>query len=178
MDSMHIAYLGLGSNLGNPQQRVETAFAEMAAEPDIVLTRRSSLYRTAPVGLVDQPHFVNAVAAVRTRLGPHELLAALLSIERSHGRLRALPNGPRTLDLDILIYDDVQFSDSTLTLPHPRCHERAFVLLPLLEVAPDCVIPGRGYARSWLAACRDQHAVRIAEGAAMRQADGLCADAA
>lgn len=178
MNSMHIAYIGLGSNLGNPQERIAAALDDIAAAPGIVLTRRSSLYRTAPVGLVDQPHFVNAVAAIRTRLGPHRLLATLQDIERRHGRLRALPNGPRTLDLDILIYDDVQSSDSTLTLPHPRCHERAFVLLPLLEVAPDCVIPGRGHARSWLAACRDQHAARIVDEAAVRQADGLCADAA
>jgi 2-amino-4-hydroxy-6-hydroxymethyldihydropteridine diphosphokinase len=174
---MHIAYIGLGSNLGYPQERIVAAFDDIAAAPDIVLTRRSSLYRTAPVGLVDQPHFVNAVAVLRTHLGPRELLAALQDIECSHGRLRALPNGPRTLDLDILVYDDVQFSDDALTLPHPRCHERAFVLLPLLEVAPRCVIPGRGRARDWLAACRNQHAVRIADVASIRQADGVCADA-
>lgn len=98
---MYIAYLGLGSNLGNPQERIVAAFDDIASAPGIVLTRRSSLYRTAPVGLVDQPHFVNAVATIRTRLGPHKLLAALLDIERRHGRVRGLPNGPRMLDLDI-----------------------------------------------------------------------------
>jgi len=177
MDATPIAYLGLGSNLGNPQQRIVAAFDDIAATPGIVLTRRSSLYRTAPLGYVDQPHFVNAVAAIRTRLGPRELLAALLDIERRQGRLRGLPNGPRTLDLDILIYDDVQLSDNALTLPHPRCHERAFVLLPLLELAPDCVIPGRGCARDWLAACLDQPVARIAKAVSAGPEHRLCAGA-
>ena len=95
-----------------------------------------SLYRSAPVGRLDQPDFINAVAQMETALSPHELLKALLDVERAHGRVREYRDGPRTLDLDLLIYDDLQFTDSALTLPHPRMHQRAFVLQPLLEIAP------------------------------------------
>ena len=97
----------------------------------------SSLYRTAPVGYLDQPDFVNACALVETRLAPHELLEELLAIEKRHGRVRAIPNGPRTLDLDIVVYGDRTVNEPGLVIPHPRAHERAFVLDPLFEVWPD-----------------------------------------
>jgi 2-amino-4-hydroxy-6-hydroxymethyldihydropteridine diphosphokinase len=108
------------------------------------LIRRSSLYCTTPVGYADQPDFVNAVAEIETRLSPDELLEACLEIERKHGRNRTFKNAPRTLDLDILLYGDMMSVEPRLTLPHPRMHERAFVLVPLAEIAPDCVIPRRG----------------------------------
>jgi len=108
------------------------------------LERVSSLYRSAPVGFVDQPDFVNAVAKVDTALAPRELLEALLDLENRHGRVREFPNGPRTLDLDILLYGDVQLREPGLIVPHPRMHERAFAIVPLAEIAPDTVVPGRG----------------------------------
>jgi 2-amino-4-hydroxy-6-hydroxymethyldihydropteridine diphosphokinase len=138
------AYIALGSNLDDPAGQVSDAFAALAALPDSRLTARSSLYRTAPVGYADQPDFINAVAALDTALAPRALLDALLEIELSRGRARKFANAPRTLDLDLLLYGDTQLDTPGLTLPHPRMHERAFVLVPLAEIAPDCVIPGRG----------------------------------
>ena len=110
--------------------------------PDTRLARVSSLYRTAPVGYADQPEFVNAVARIETALEPRALLDALLKIERRHGRVREFPNAPRTLDLDIALYDDVTVDEAGLTIPHPRMHERAFVMVPLAEIAPDLEIGG------------------------------------
>ncbi len=138
------AYIALGSNLDDPPAQVGAAFAALAALPDSRLTRRSSLYRTAPVGFADQPDFINAVGALDTALSPRALLDALLDIELAHGRARKFANAPRTLDLDVLLYGDAQLDEPGLRLPHPRMHERAFVLVPLAEIAPDCVIPGRG----------------------------------
>jgi 2-amino-4-hydroxy-6-hydroxymethyldihydropteridine diphosphokinase len=108
------------------------------------------------VGYVDQPDFINAVAQVETSLAPRALLAALLDIEHRHGRERSFRNAPRTLDLDLLLYGSAHFHEDGLTLPHPRMTERAFVLRPLLEIAPDAQIPGHGRAADWLAACADQ----------------------
>lgn len=168
-------YIGLGSNLKSPERQLLAAFDALDAAPGIRLVKRSSLYRTVPIGYAQQPDFFNAVAEVRTILSPHELLEALLAIERSRGRVREFPNAPRTLDLDILIYGDVQMNDGQLILPHPRAHLRAFVLRPLLEIAPDCVIPGRGPAQSWLAAADDQGISRIAEEVTFRLALGSLA---
>jgi len=151
-----IATIGLGANLNDPAAQVEYALAELDRLPGTRLLNRSSLYASAPVGYVDQPDFVNAVAQVETTLAPRALLAALLDIEHRHGRERSFRNAPRTLDLDLLIYGSAHFHEDGLTLPHPRMHVRGFVLLPLLEVAPDAVIPGRGRAADWLAACADQ----------------------
>ena len=109
----------------------------------------SSLWETAPVGYADQPAFVNACALVETTLPPRQLLDGLLAIERAHGRVRDIPNGPRTLDLDIVLYGDGAHHEEGLTLPHPRAHERAFVLAPLLEVWPDAIIPGLGAASQY-----------------------------
>lgn len=120
------------------------ALDELDQVPDTRVVARSSLYRTAPVGYADQPAFVNAVAQVDTALQPKALLRALLDLEQLHGRRRSVPNAPRTLDLDLLLYGDSVIADAELTLPHPRMHERAFVLAPLAEIAADEVVPGRG----------------------------------
>jgi 2-amino-4-hydroxy-6-hydroxymethyldihydropteridine diphosphokinase len=161
MNMQHLAYIGLGSNLEAPDRQVCLAFAALAASPDMELVARSSLYLTAPIGDPHQPDFVNAVAQVRTALAPHDLLDLLLAIERGQGRVRGRANASRTLDLDILLYDDLSHADPKLHVPHPRAHQRAFVLYPLLEIAPDCVIPGRGLARDWLPAVDDQIIARL-----------------
>jgi 2-amino-4-hydroxy-6-hydroxymethyldihydropteridine diphosphokinase len=127
------------------------------------LLKRSSLYRTKPVGYLDQPEFVNAVAQLETRLGPRELLDALLEIERRHARVRSFRNAPRTLDLDVLLYDEVISADPELILPHPRMHERGFVLVPLCEIAPDCVIPGKGVVAELARRATDPPPQRICE---------------
>jgi len=151
-----IAFVALGSNLEQPQVQVRRGFDELAALPRTALLDRSSLYTSAPVGYADQPDFVNAVARIATTLSPREILDALLAIELKHGRQRSVPNGPRTLDLDLILYGRLRHHEAGLTIPHPRMHERAFVLLPLVEIAPECEIPGKGYAKDWLAKCADQ----------------------
>ena len=135
------AAIALGSNLEDPEAQVRRGFDEIAALPETRLLARSSLYRTAPDGYRDQPDFVNACALVDTALAPRALLDALLAIERAHGRVREIPNGPRTLDLDIVLYGDRVIHEPGLTIPHPRAQERAFVLEPLREVWPDAVFP-------------------------------------
>jgi 2-amino-4-hydroxy-6-hydroxymethyldihydropteridine diphosphokinase len=145
------AVIGLGSNLDDPESHVTRAFADLALLPDTWITARSQLRRTAPVGYAEQPDFVNACALVETRLSPRQLLDALLEIERRHGRVRDKPNGPRTLDLDIVLYGHATIDEPGLHVPHPRAHERRFVLEPLLEVWPDAVIPGHGPAAGLLA---------------------------
>ncbi|PKO87528.1 MAG: 2-amino-4-hydroxy-6-hydroxymethyldihydropteridine diphosphokinase [Betaproteobacteria bacterium HGW-Betaproteobacteria-12] len=158
---MSAAYIALGANLGDPASTIRAAFGALANLPDSRIVRCSSLYRTAPVGIVDQPEFVNAVALLETTLMPQALLGELLDIERRFGRQRAEKNGPRTLDLDLLLYDD-QFLDlPELTLPHPRLHLRAFVLLPLAEIAPELRLPGRGSITAWLPAVANQGIVRL-----------------
>jgi 2-amino-4-hydroxy-6-hydroxymethyldihydropteridine diphosphokinase len=153
---MITAYIGLGANLDDPAAQVEIALDELAHLPESRLAARSSLYASAPVGYAEQPDFINAVAALETRLSPRALLEAMLAIEHHHGRNRTFRNAPRTLDLDLLLYGDAHFHEESLTLPHPRMHERAFVLLPLLEIAPDLAIPGLGRAEGLLALCGDQ----------------------
>lgn len=140
------AFVGLGSNLDLPRQHLEDAIDALDAIPRTRVLRCSSFYRTAPVGFADQPDFINAVAIVETRLTPRELLDALLTIEQVHGRVRREPNGPRTLDLDLLLYGAVVHHEDGLTVPHPRMHERAFVMVPLAEIAPGAEIPGHGPA--------------------------------
>lgn len=148
------AYVALGSNLDGPEQRVENAIADLERLPSTRLLARSALYRTAPVGYADQPDFVNAVALLETSLDAESLLASLFELEKAAGRERRIPNGPRTLDLDLLLHGDCAMDTEALTLPHPRLHERAFVLLPLAEIAPELEIPGRGRVRhlAWRAA--------------------------
>jgi 2-amino-4-hydroxy-6-hydroxymethyldihydropteridine diphosphokinase len=147
----HRAFVGLGSNLEEPQRQLERAFAELAQLPATELVGRSRLYRTEPVGWRDQPDFVNAVAQLATGLEPRPLLEALQAIERAHRRVRTLPNGPRTLDLDLLLFDRRVLDEPDLVVPHPRLHERAFVLAPLEELAPDLIVPGRGTVAALLA---------------------------
>ena len=150
------AYIGLGANLDDPAAQVAYAFAELDRLSGTRLVARSSLYTSAPVGYLDQPDFINAVAQLKTTLAPRALLATLLDIEQRHGRARSFRNAPRTLDLDLLLYGDAHFHENQLTLPHPRMTERAFVLLPLTEIAPGITIPGRGRAADWIAGCADQ----------------------
>ena len=131
------AFIALGSNLEDPISQIHLAFEELKQIPGTHLICQSSLYKTAPIGRHDQPDFINAVALVETRLTPHDLLKALLAIERNHGRVRHSLNEPRTLDLDVLLYDELQCQDEVLTIPHPRMSQRAFVLKPLMEIAPE-----------------------------------------
>lgn len=156
------AFVGLGANLDDPRAQLLRAFDELARLPRTSLSARSSFWRSAPIGHPDQPEFVNAVAKLETDLAADELLARLLDIELAHGRERSFANAPRTLDLDLLLHGDEVLATPRLTLPHPRMHERAFVLEPLLEVAPDAVIPGHGSARACLDAVRGQSRERIA----------------
>lgn len=142
----HIACVALGANIGEPLRQIEAGFAALAALPGTRLLARSSLYRSAPVGYAGQPDFINAVAMIETALAPHALLDAVLNIERANGRIREFPNAPRTLDLDIVLYGDVVLQEPGLTIPHARMLERAFVMVPLAEIAPDAVVPGRGKA--------------------------------
>jgi len=158
---MSVAYIALGANLGDPAATVNAAFAALAELPQSMLTARSALYRTAPVGIPDQPEFVNAAARITTQLAPEALLDQLLAIEQRFGRIRAERNGPRTLDLDILLYDDLVIDTPRLTLPHPRLHLRAFVLYPLADLAPDLALPGRGSLAAWLPAVANQGIVRL-----------------
>lgn len=137
---MTLAYIALGSNLGDPQQQVTDAMAALADLPQSSLLSRSSLYRTAPWGVMEQPDFINAAVVLETELSPHALLDALLVIEQRAGRVRAQRNGPRTLDLDLLHMDGITLADPQLTLPHPRMAERAFVLLPLCDIAPNLAV--------------------------------------
>lgn len=141
------ACIALGANIGEPLRQIEAGFTALAALPDTHLLARSSLYRSAPVGYADQPDFINAVAIVETSLAPHVLLDALLNIERVNGRVREFPNAPRTLDLDIVLYGDSVVHDPGLTIPHARMLERAFVMVPLAEVASEMEVPGHGTVR-------------------------------
>ncbi len=159
---MTLAYIALGSNLGDPLGTVQAALLALERLPGTTLVAASSLYRSAPVGLKNQPDFINAVAAADTGLAAPALLEELFAIEARFGRRRDFHHAPRTLDLDLLLYGDEVRTDARLTLPHPRMHERAFVLAPLVEIAPECVIPGHGRAAALLESCRDQRITRCA----------------
>jgi 2-amino-4-hydroxy-6-hydroxymethyldihydropteridine diphosphokinase len=149
------AYVGVGSNLNDPRAQVLQAFTELDALPNTRVVRKSSLYRSAPMGHAAQPDFVNAVAQVETDLPAERLLAELQAVEARHGRERSFPNAPRTLDLDLLLYGTARIASPALTVPHPRMHERAFVLKPLLEIAPQLPFTAQ------LDACADQEVERI-----------------
>lgn len=142
--SVVTAFVALGSNLGDPPAQIRSALRALAGLPETRLVRESSFYRNPPEGGLDQPAFVNAVAQIETCIAPRALLDRLLEIERSHGRMRDYPNAPRTLDLDIVLYGDRTVREEGLAVPHPRMLERAFVLVPLAEIAPDAVVPGKG----------------------------------
>lgn len=151
------AYIGLGSNLADPVRQITDALDELVSIPQSQLIARSPLYRSAPMGPRDQPDYINAAAAIETQLSAKTLLHYLQRIEQRHGRVRDGQRwGPRTLDLDLLIYGHEVFSDAELTLPHPGAHERVFVLGPLYSIAPEAVIPGKGRVADLLHACQSQ----------------------
>ena len=145
-----IAFVGLGGNLGDPEATLGDALQALDGVQDTRLLRASRLYRTPAWGVEQQPDFINAVVMLETRLGAPALLESLFVIERQHGRVREAEQrwGPRTLDLDLLLYGDAVIDEPGLRVPHPHLHERAFALLPLLEIAADVEIPGRGLARN------------------------------
>jgi 2-amino-4-hydroxy-6-hydroxymethyldihydropteridine diphosphokinase len=155
-----IAYIGIGANLGDARANVEDALVRLGALPATTLLRHSSSYRSAPIDSSGDD-YINAVACIDTPLAATDLLAALHDIELAHGRERPYRNAPRTLDLDILLYGDQLIDLPALRVPHPRMHERAFVLAPLLEIAPDIAVPGRGPARQFLAAVAGQAISKI-----------------
>jgi len=153
------AYIGLGANLGDSAATLRRVLAQLQATDGIDAVTASPFYRSAPVDATG-PDFVNAVAALDTRLPPLALLDALQALENQHGRLRPYKNAPRTLDLDLLTYGDVLLDHERLTLPHPRMHQRAFVLLPLHDLAPDMLVNGRPIS-TWVAQIRDQAIERL-----------------
>lgn len=160
MTALATAYIGLGSNLGNRMATLRTAVQRLDNLGRI--TGVSSLYETEPVGYLEQPAFLNAVVALDTELAPVDLLQALLGIEHDLGRTRSFANAPRTLDLDLLLVDDVTLDTNYLTLPHPRLHERAFVLVPLAELVPEMVHPVTGQTvREMVRALPDRGGVEV-----------------
>lgn len=151
-----LAYVGLGANLGDTAQALAGALKALGALPQTTLTRTSATYRTAPIDS-HGPDYLNAVAALQTHLSPEELLSHLQRVELAGGRARPYRNAPRTLDLDLLLYGESCIDTPSLTVPHPRMHARAFVLVPLADVAPaGLVIPGRGTLQGLLAGVSDQ----------------------
>jgi 2-amino-4-hydroxy-6-hydroxymethyldihydropteridine diphosphokinase len=157
----HVAFVGIGSNLDGPCARVLAAFAALDELPETQVTGRSQLYCSAPLGGPPQPDYVNAVARLDTALAPDALLDALRAIEAQQGRSRGEVNAPRTLDLDLLLHDNAILATPRLQLPHPRMHERRFVLVPLLDIEPAAWIPGRGAAADLLAQCAVQRLERL-----------------
>ena len=153
------AYVGLGANLGDAPAALDAAEVALAALPGTRLAACSPRYRTAPVDATG-PDYLNAVAALDTDLSAEALLAALHEIELGHGRERPYRNAPRTLDLDLLLHGEARFDLPHLVVPHPRLHERAFVLVPLADLAPDLVVPGRGRVRDLLEGVADQRIER------------------
>ena len=149
---MSRAFVGLGANLGEREATIRRALELLGREPGVEVVAVSELRETDPVGVVDQPRFLNGAAEVRTELPPLELLDRLLAVERALGRTREGPRfGPRTIDLDLLLYDDERIDRPGLEVPHPRLHERRFALEPLAELDPDLVVPGRGRVSALLA---------------------------
>jgi len=154
--------VGLGANLGETTQSLAAARAGLVAFPQTVLVRCSSLYRTAPMGHEDQPDFLNAVCWFKTRLAPATFAQALFALEEALGRVRTgIANGPRLIDLDLLYYEGVTLSTPDLKLPHPRLHERAFVLYPWVEVMPEFTVPGYGALTDLCRRVRGQRVLRL-----------------
>ena len=153
MNEHHVCFIGLGSNLDDPLAQVRQALGELAQIDGCTLIADSSIYRSAPVGPQDQPDFVNAVAQITTSLSPIALLDQLQNIEQAHQRVRERHWGPRTLDLDILLYGQEIIHCERLDIPHPYLPERNFVLYPLAEIAPDLLIPNKGKLKTLLHAC-------------------------
>lgn len=150
---MERAFIGIGANLGDREKTIEHALQRLAGLPGIDIIAVSELRETEPWGFADQPAFLNGAAEVVTSLDPRGLLQSLLAVELELGRSRSGPQyGPRTIDLDLLLYGDAELDEPGLTIPHPRLHERAFALEPLLELEPELVVPGRGRVADLLAA--------------------------
>lgn len=165
---MALAYIGLGSNLADPLEQVQTALHELANLPNTRFITCSSLYRSTPIGPEDQPDYINAVAKLESRLEPLVLLDALQAIEQTHGRERKVHWGARTLDLDILLYDQNILQTERLTVPHAFMHERGFVLAPLLEIEPTLALPSGETITSLWEAC-DQSGLTKLDPQAKRQ---------
>lgn len=155
------AYIAFGANLGEPAAALEFACQRIATLPGTRVLARSSLYRSAPVGVTGQPDYTNAVIAAETTLPAPELLTALLAIEQAAGRTRDYHQAPRTLDLDLLLYGETEIHQPGLEVPHPRMHQRAFVLLPLAEIAPQASIPGHGPVAALLPGVAGQRIARL-----------------
>ena len=160
MSDTATAYVGIGANLGDARATVAAAIAALGRLPGCVLRQVSSLYRTAPVDATG-PDFFNAVAALASHQSPEALLAALQAIEQAFGRQRPFHHAPRTLDLDLLLHGNARRATPQLILPHPRLHLRAFVLQPLLEIAPDLAVPGLGALAAWLPATAGQSVAKL-----------------
>jgi 2-amino-4-hydroxy-6-hydroxymethyldihydropteridine diphosphokinase len=158
---MTLAYVGLGANIGEPRRQLQAALQEMGELPNTRITKTSGFYRSAPLGHRDQPEFLNAVVELDTELPAVVLLENLQKIEMNHGRERPFAGAPRTLDLDLLLYGDATIESPRLTVPHPRMHERAFVLQPLLELDSAISVPGKGFASTLLPCCSSQKVKRI-----------------
>ena len=155
-----VAYIGVGGNLGDAKAQVENAIVQLGALPHTTLSAQSSLFRTAPIESSGDD-YINAVVRIDTQLDPHALLQALQDVEQNFGRERPYLNAPRTLDLDLLLYGTTTIADTTLTVPHPRMVQRAFVLIPLLQIDPFIAIPGLGPAHQFVPQVADQAIAKI-----------------
>jgi len=153
------AYIGLGSNLDDPEVQIKIALQQLADAGRLL--QASSLYRSPPMGPQDQPDYINAVARLRTTLSADKLLTVLQAIEQQHARVRGRHWGPRTLDLDLLLYDQERIDSARLTVPHPGLSRRSFVLYPLAEIAPELVIPGQGALQTLLAHCPESGLMKL-----------------
>ncbi|KKK54345.1 hypothetical protein LCGC14_3085680 [marine sediment metagenome] len=158
---MATAYIGLGSNIGEREHNLKIAVQLLKETGGVVVANVSSIYETTPVGYLDQPDFLNAVVMLNTSLEPKDLLHATKQIEKKEKRQRSVHWGPRTIDLDILLYDDLELDDPGLRLPHPEARERAFVLVPLVEIAPDLSYPEGKKARDYLLSLGKTRGVRL-----------------
>lgn len=158
---MTVVYLGLGANLGDREEMLARAAARLDAHPAIRVLRRSSLYETEPVGPAGQPWYLNAVLEAETSLSPLELLGTCKQIEAELGRKRGVRWGPRPIDIDVLLFGHFQISTPDLVVPHPELRKRAFVLVPLAEIAPDLVLPGGETVKAVLAGLHDPHRVNL-----------------
>ncbi len=162
------AFIGLGANLGNPAQTLARAIVQIDLLPNTRMRRASSIYRSSPINAAG-PDYLNMVVAVETELDAPGLLAGLHRIEQQFGRQRPFPNAPRTLDLDLLLFGNERHDSVTMTVPHPRMHERAFVLEPLAEIAPDITLPGRPALTVLRGNCQHQAVIRLEPAEALRE---------
>lgn len=161
MANSDLVYIGIGANLGQAEAMVRTAFDLLHALPTTTLIERSALFRTAPIE-ADGDDYINAVAGIQTQLAPANLLTALQAIEQEQGRVRSHRNAARTLDMDILLYGQQQLQTASLIIPHPRLTQRAFALIPLLQIAPFITVPGYGPAHAFVQSVADQRICKIA----------------